>query len=115
MRKKSEKKISELHALFSANAKRLREAAGISQTELARLTGLTHNFIYDIEKGNKGVSFDTLGKLSKVFDVEPYQFFVNSAQCLNGDKQPFIGFIETINKKVNNIFDYSIAELTGKK
>ena len=73
MRKKSEKKISELHALFSANAKRLREAAGISQTELARVTGLTHNFIYDIEKGNKGVSFDTMSKLSKVFEVEPYQ------------------------------------------
>jgi len=39
-------------------------------------TGLTHNFINDIENCKKGVSTKTLAKLSVVLGAEPFQFFL---------------------------------------
>jgi transcriptional regulator with XRE-family HTH domain len=72
------KKIDEqyIHKLISSNIKRLRSLQNISQLGLAINTGLTHNFINDIENCKKGVSVKTLAKLSTAFNVEPYQFFL---------------------------------------
>ena len=65
-----------IHQLISSNIKRLRALQNISQLSLAQSTGLTHNFINDIENCKKGVSARTLAKLSTALDVEPYQFFL---------------------------------------
>jgi len=72
------KKVNEqyIHKLISNNIKRLRSLQNISQLGLAVNTGLTHNFINDIENCKKGVSVRTLAKLSAAFSVEPYQFFL---------------------------------------
>ena len=72
------KKIDELyiHRLISSNIKRFRTLENISQLNLAGSTGLTHNFINDIENCKKGVSARTLAKLSNALNVEPYQFFL---------------------------------------
>jgi len=72
------KKVSEqyIHKLISGNIKRLRSLQNISQLGLAINTGLTHNFINDIENCKKGLSVRTLAKLSVAFNVEPYQFFL---------------------------------------
>jgi len=72
------KKIDEkyIHQLISKNIKRLRSLLNISQLSLSQETGLTHNFINDIENCKKGVSARTLAKLSAALDVEPYQFFL---------------------------------------
>ncbi len=65
-----------IYKLISSNIKRLRSLQNISQLGLAINTGLTHNFINDIENCKKGVSVKTLAKLSIAFNVEPYQFFL---------------------------------------
>jgi transcriptional regulator with XRE-family HTH domain len=65
-----------IHRLISGNTKRLRSLQNISQLNLALKTGLTHNFINDIENCKKGVSAKTLAKLSSALNVEPYQFFL---------------------------------------
>ena len=62
--------------LISRNVKRFRNQQNISQIQLALTTGLTHNFIHDIESCKKGISSKTLAKLSLAFNVEPYQFFL---------------------------------------
>jgi len=62
--------------LISRNVKRFRTQQNFSQIELALTTGLTHNFIHDIESCKKGISSKTLAKLSIAFNVEPYQFFL---------------------------------------
>jgi len=62
--------------LISNNLKRFRTLHNISQLTLAQNSELTHNFINDIENCKKGVSYKTLAKLSVVFNVEPYQFFL---------------------------------------
>ena len=65
-----------IYQLISNNIKRLRSLHTISQLSLASNTGLTHNFINDIEHCKKGVSAETLAKLANFFKVEPYQFFL---------------------------------------
>ena len=76
MTKKKEFKENHIHKLISSNIKRIRALQGISQSNLANSTGLTHNFINDIENCKKGVSVRTLAKLSTALNVEPYQFFL---------------------------------------
>jgi transcriptional regulator with XRE-family HTH domain len=72
------KKINEIHIykLISSNIKRLRSLQNISQLGLALSTGLTHNFINDIENCKKGISAKTLAKISMALNVEPYQLYL---------------------------------------
>jgi len=76
MAKKSEISEKYILQLISNNIKRFRSLYNMSQLNLALNTGLTHNFINDIENCKKGVSYKTLAKFSSVFNVEPYQFFL---------------------------------------
>jgi len=76
MAKKNEVDEKYILQLISNNIKRFRALHNISQLNLAQNTGLTHNFINDIENCKKGVSYKTIAKLSVVFNVEPYQFFL---------------------------------------
>ena len=62
--------------LFAKNVKRIRELLKISQMDLASVSGLAHNFINDIENEKKFVSDETIAKLAKALNVEPYKFFL---------------------------------------
>lgn len=81
MKKKIDEKY--IHQLISSNIKRLRSLQNISQLGLALNTGLTHNFINDIENCKKGVSAKTLAKLSVALNAEPYQFFLPEGMANN--------------------------------
>jgi transcriptional regulator with XRE-family HTH domain len=113
MSKKDETKPNEIQEIFSANIRRLRKTADITQLVLAKKAGLTYNFINDIENGKKWVSPETLSKLSKALEVEPYHFFLSPVHCSKAEDLPIIGIIETLNKNVNKIFECSIKEFTG--
>ena len=65
-----------IRSLFARNVKRLRMMANLSQVNLAVETGLTHNFINDIENGKKWVSPESIAKLAMALRAEPYQFFI---------------------------------------
>jgi len=69
--------------LISENVKRLRSLQNISQFNLANSTGLSHNFIHDIENCKKGISAKTLAKLSRALNAEPYQFFLPEGNTNN--------------------------------
>ena len=114
MKKKNVKISNEILELFSTNVARLRKLFGMSLKVLAVKTGLAYNFICDIENGKKAVSFETIGRLSKALEVEPYQLFLNPAQYSNLENQKLLGIIETLYKSVNRIFESSIKELTVK-
>ena len=66
--------------LFAKNLKRYRELSKTSQLDLAAASGLAHNFINDIENEKKFVSDETIAKLARALDVEPYKFFLPSAK-----------------------------------
>ncbi|MCL2878874.1 MAG: helix-turn-helix transcriptional regulator [Treponema sp.] len=66
----------DVRLLVSKNLRRLRSLQNISQLSLALVTGLTHNFINDIENCKKGISGKTLAKLANALDAKPHQFFL---------------------------------------
>ena len=65
-----------MRSIFSMNLKRLRDRANYSQLTLAGESGLTHNFINDMENGKKWFSAESLAKLSKALKAEPHEFFM---------------------------------------
>jgi transcriptional regulator with XRE-family HTH domain len=71
----------EIRRLFARNLKRLREVRNISQLELSGMTGLTHNFINDIEHCKKWISADSLAKFAAALRAQPFQFFLSEVQA----------------------------------
>ena len=89
--------------LISRNVKRFRIQQNISQIQLALNTGLTHNFIHDIESCKKGISSKTLAKLSIAFNAEPYQFFLPD-ELYNNEALVYVkDFNDSLQKVVNEL------------
>jgi transcriptional regulator with XRE-family HTH domain len=105
-------KINEhyIYNLISSNIKRLRALHHTSQLNLALKTGLTHNFINDIENCKKGVSAKTLAKLSSAFGVEPYQFFLPDGFSNNETMIYVKNFNDSLQKVVSDLTQQYIAK-----
>ena len=95
-----------VHLLVSKNLRRLRSLQNISQLSLAINTGLTHNFINDIENCKKGISAKTLAKLSVALNVEPHQFYLPD-DLSNNDMRIYV-------KDFNDSFLKMVNELTAQ-
>jgi transcriptional regulator with XRE-family HTH domain len=97
----------DIRSLLSRNLKRFRTRKQLSQLALANNAGLTHNFINEIENGQKWLSPDTLAKLSKELEVQPYQFFLPEGLQSNRESEIFTGYLDDLstafNKKVHDI------------
>ena len=104
MAKKNSINEQHIYKLISRNIKRIRSLQNISQLNLAVKTGLTHNFINDIENCKKGVSARTLAKLSTALDVEPYQFFLPHEMTDNF----MSGYVKDFNDSLQKV----VADLT---
>lgn len=52
-----------------ARIKRFRNIQGYSREEFSELINVSPRFVYDIELGNKGMSVDTLIKVSKTLNI----------------------------------------------
>lgn len=50
--------------LFGANLKRLRQASGLSQDELAVRSGLHRTYVSSVERGNRNVSLENIFALA---------------------------------------------------
>jgi transcriptional regulator with XRE-family HTH domain len=51
---------------FGAVLKELRERAGLSQNQLAKLSGLDHSYLSRLESGQRHPSYDAVARLAKV-------------------------------------------------
>jgi transcriptional regulator with XRE-family HTH domain len=71
----ADKKIPDLKKAFGKNLARIRKEAGYTQAALSLGTGMTRNFINELEQGAKGASFLTLTKLSVILRTPVYEFF----------------------------------------
>jgi len=102
---------TDVRHLVSRNLKRLRAMQSLSQIGLARLAGLTHNFINDIENGKKGVSDKTLAKLSVALNVEPHQLFLPENMADSNKMQVFVNdFNDSLQKVVKELTKHYVAE-----
>jgi transcriptional regulator with XRE-family HTH domain len=86
--------------LLSKNLKRLRYQKKMSQLNLAIRTGLTQNFINDIENGKKWVSPDTIAKLSIALNAEPYQFFTPDPTIKEADKHALASYLDDFTESI---------------
>lgn len=63
------KRAGQERQFFAINARRAREAAGLTQRELAMLTGLTQNWVSALEHGKANLRLDTMSAIAAVVKV----------------------------------------------
>ncbi len=63
------------HKIISANIKKLRKEAKLSQEEFAEMVNCSREFISRVENLKEKVSLKMLLKLSELFKVSPKYFF----------------------------------------
>ena len=65
-----------LNEIFGNNVKYYRYRKNYTQEKVAELTETSVTYISQLELGKHTPSFDKIEALSKVLDVEPFEFFV---------------------------------------
>ncbi|MDR1073182.1 MAG: helix-turn-helix domain-containing protein [Treponema sp.] len=105
---------AEIRRLFGKNLKRIRLQQGLSQFQLSIETGLTHNFINDIEKGDKWLSSESFGKLISALNVAPHCFFLSEGGAnLSANADPYlIDFSDSLQKMAHELQQRYGTELT---
>ena len=91
-----------LHNMRTLEFQPVEKQKKISQIELSEKVDLAFTFISDIENGKKWVSPETIEKLSKVLDVEVYQFFLPEDYVFQEDKS-IESFANEINESIRKI------------
>jgi transcriptional regulator with XRE-family HTH domain len=61
----------DLRDVFAANLRRLRNAKGLSQDDLAYAGEISRSYLSQLEKGRFYASLRIVGKLAAVLDVDP--------------------------------------------
>jgi transcriptional regulator with XRE-family HTH domain len=64
----------DLRELFAFNLRRLRNAKGVSQDDLAYEAEMSRSYLSQLEKGSFHVSLKIIGKLAEALDAEPTEF-----------------------------------------
>ncbi|MDO0821295.1 helix-turn-helix domain-containing protein [Desulfosporosinus nitroreducens] len=64
-----------IRILFGIRVRKLRQALGISQEELAFSSNLHRTYISDIERGMRNVSLDNIYKIAVALDISPKDLF----------------------------------------
>lgn len=70
----------DLREIFATNLRRLRNAKGLSQDELAHEAEISRSYLSQLEKGSFYVSIKIIGKLAKTLGAEPDEFLKRSGK-----------------------------------
>ncbi len=68
--------MRDLIAIVSANIKRMREAAGLSQEDLAHEAGLDRTYVGSVERGERNVSLKNIERIAKALKIAPHVLLV---------------------------------------
>jgi transcriptional regulator with XRE-family HTH domain len=61
----------DLREVFAVNLRRLRNAKGVSQDDLAHEANVSRSYLSQLEKGTFYASLNVVGRLSSALGVEP--------------------------------------------
>jgi transcriptional regulator with XRE-family HTH domain len=61
----------DLREVFATNLRRLRNASGLSQDDLAYQAGVSRSYLSQLEKGAFYASLRIVGRLAEALNVEP--------------------------------------------
>lgn len=64
----------DLRGVFATNLRRLRNARGISQDDLAYEAGVSRSYLSQLEKGAFYASLKIIGRLAQELKAEPAEF-----------------------------------------
>lgn len=64
---------------FGQQVRRLRQAKGFSQEELAERCGLHRTYVGAVERGERNLSLQSMARLAKALDADIADFFVGGA------------------------------------
>jgi transcriptional regulator with XRE-family HTH domain len=67
--------VPSIKLLFGKSIRTLREERGYSQEELAERAGLHRNYVGGIERGERNVGLENVGKLAKALAVRTRDLF----------------------------------------
>jgi transcriptional regulator with XRE-family HTH domain len=70
------RKLSGLQGIIAKNVARLRGAKGISQEELAHISGYHLTYVGMIERGERNISIATLEALANSLGIEPHRLLM---------------------------------------
>jgi transcriptional regulator with XRE-family HTH domain len=63
----------DLRKAFGRRLRKLRQAAGLSQERLAQIVGLDRSYVGSVERGERNISIDNIGKFASGLHVRPSQ------------------------------------------
>lgn len=63
---------ADLKVAFARNLKSAREAAGMSQRELAKQAGVSRSYLWGVERATANVTLDMVTLLARVIGSEPH-------------------------------------------
>lgn len=69
-----------LREIVAKNLRRLRQAKGLSQEELADRADINRNYVGMLEREQHAATIDMLEKLAAVLDTDPIEFFRRDTQ-----------------------------------
>jgi transcriptional regulator with XRE-family HTH domain len=61
-----------LQEVLAANLRRLRAARGWSQEALAHESGVNRTYLSSVERAERNISIDNIGRIAKALEVEPW-------------------------------------------
>lgn len=67
--------------LFGAELRRARDRAGLTQTELGVLAGLSKNGVYALEKGRRSPNLETILRLCEGLSLRPGELMDSVAEA----------------------------------
>jgi len=74
----------DLRETFATNLRRLRNARGLSQDDLAYDAGMSRSYLSQLEKGMFYVSIKIIGKLADTLQAEPEEFLKRQSKRSRG-------------------------------
>ncbi len=104
--------MTDLRVILGNNVRKFRNVHSWSQQHLAELCNLSSVYITEIERGNKYPSPRTIGTFCAVFDVRPYQLFMDDADLLDLQSE---SVIEAVSDRLEAKMQTRMDEMLKKR